>query len=527
MDFIAMITLKNYNPAPLIMLTCKSTLLIIPLILTLFFFSLSTAESEDSAVETSSPLQDAVDLAIKEGRSAVRILGGTYDLSTPLVIPAEGNRLFFAAADENNPPVLNALGNPDVIIIKANDVTLSNLYIQDFTGTGITVMGDGVRVVNNVLHGMDKTSLSRAGKGILLDSVNNAVVSGNSIEDCDTGLLLRGLSENTRITMNKFFRNGVGISNVGADGEWPVNIRVLNNNIGGRDSTDSNDLGADWEGVDVGLALRASMNWWGHEEGPEHEDGDNAEGNIDYRDWLTNPPEGYGAGAFARSRQSGKDEDNGLEIIVSGTAWDGEVYAFSMTENSIESSLDTPATYARLFVERAKENISEIEYRIGCVENESDSLKAYWYNGGSWKLCSHQTKVNDDDWIEGFAGYVSILINSETEPSLTDDFSSVDFALTEHSVDDSSEGSSSSDQNWYECFIASAVYGSPIAQEVAILRKFRDRCLKRTDLGRVIVNMYYSISPPIAEKVEKNDSLKKLMLHGIEPFVNMVRKLML
>jgi hypothetical protein len=60
------------------------------------------------------------------------------------------------------------------------------------------------------------------------------------------------------------------------------------------------------------------------------------------------------------------------------------------------------------------------------------------------------------------------------------------------------------------CFIASAVYGSPYANEVVILKEFRDNWLLRFRLGKLFVDFYYWISPPIANKIAKSNSLRAL-----------------
>jgi phage FluMu protein Com len=49
-----------------------------------------------------------------------------------------------------------------------------------------------------------------------------------------------------------------------------------------------------------------------------------------------------------------------------------------------------------------------------------------------------------------------------------------------------------------KCFIATAVYGTPNAWEVAVLRSWRDKFLRRFTVGRLFICLYESISPPVA-----------------------------
>ena len=61
------------------------------------------------------------------------------------------------------------------------------------------------------------------------------------------------------------------------------------------------------------------------------------------------------------------------------------------------------------------------------------------------------------------------------------------------------------------CFIATAAYGSPMANEVAFLRYIRDRYLEPSAVGKRLVRAYYLLSPPIARELAKKDTARLLV----------------
>jgi hypothetical protein len=78
-------------------------------------------------------------------------------------------------------------------------------------------------------------------------------------------------------------------------------------------------------------------------------------------------------------------------------------------------------------------------------------------------------------------------------------------------------GSTSS--RWGSCFIATAAYGTPMAEEIQILREFRDEYLLTNPLGRAFVDFYYNVSPPIAEFITEHPGLKPIVRAGLVPAV--------
>ena len=69
------------------------------------------------------------------------------------------------------------------------------------------------------------------------------------------------------------------------------------------------------------------------------------------------------------------------------------------------------------------------------------------------------------------------------------------------------------------CFIATVAYGSPMEPHVKILREFRDRFLIVNTAGKRFVGFYYSYSPPIADFIAENKSLRAFARVILLPFV--------
>ena len=69
------------------------------------------------------------------------------------------------------------------------------------------------------------------------------------------------------------------------------------------------------------------------------------------------------------------------------------------------------------------------------------------------------------------------------------------------------------------CFIATAAYGTPTADQVRTLLRFRDAYLLTNRAGSAFVRAYYRLSPPVARFIEGRPLAKKMVRGALAPVV--------
>jgi hypothetical protein len=62
-----------------------------------------------------------------------------------------------------------------------------------------------------------------------------------------------------------------------------------------------------------------------------------------------------------------------------------------------------------------------------------------------------------------------------------------------------------------KCFISTAAFGSDMASEVVLFRKFRDQILLKTSFGKWFIKTYYKYSPPLADFIAQSEFLRAVV----------------
>jgi hypothetical protein len=84
-------------------------------------------------------------------------------------------------------------------------------------------------------------------------------------------------------------------------------------------------------------------------------------------------------------------------------------------------------------------------------------------------------------------------------------------------------GEGEAEQTNPQCFIATAAYGSPLDRRLTEFRWFRDHYLETNPIGRLAVQVYYRISPPIAEMVAEYPWLREMVRTVLNPIAERIR----
>lgn len=75
------------------------------------------------------------------------------------------------------------------------------------------------------------------------------------------------------------------------------------------------------------------------------------------------------------------------------------------------------------------------------------------------------------------------------------------------------------------CFVATAAYGTAMANDVEDLRHFRDSILSRTVFGELAIETYYTFGPAVAGVVGESEMLRHTVRTLLAPLIARVRDL--
>jgi hypothetical protein len=144
------------------------------------------------------------------------------------------------------------------------------------------------------------------------------------------------------------------------------------------------------------------------------------------------------------------------------------------------------------------------------------TLNACWYDekNEEWKVLSDVLVFPKENMVTAKTNHFTTFGIAGAEKKNEDTFPSENIGQNNSGSGDDS------------CFIATAAFGSPMAEEVIILREFRDKYLLKTESGRKFIDFYYHFSPPIAEFIKNKPLIKAFARYCIKLLVSLTQSVL-
>jgi hypothetical protein len=408
-------------------------------------------------------------------------------------------------ADQTPGGIPNAIvyihGNASDVTVTGNQISPNKTAQWPGDADAINISVTTAASVTVEYNQLQKSS----GAGLRLGSTNPGaqfLVRWNAInQNQASGIYTDGATfADMTITANVLSHNSPWGIEVGALTADVSNIHINNNDIHTNavrplppyDPLDPYDMGGVTNRVEADPPLDARGNWWGHVLGPHNPwdlDGhswfnDNTDGEI-VDEWVD-----YGYNATNPSDPDWEDE--------------GELFGPFPTSVPIVLSVSVEGTTGNYYHARLdwtdpfiNEWCFEIEYRDGVLAD--------------WKTAGYRI-TDETTWVDlyldrGTTYWYRVRAKNYYYTSEWSNVESIWYPT-------SSGGGGG-------CFIATAAYGTPMAQELDTLRAFRDEYLLTNPAGEALVETYYSVSPPIADAIADSSALRAIVRVSLVPAVTM------
>ncbi|UCC38767.1 MAG: right-handed parallel beta-helix repeat-containing protein, partial [Candidatus Aminicenantes bacterium] len=388
-------------------------------------------------------------------------------------------------------------------VISGNDTrgirvegTRHNFITGNYIGTdasGITPLwnGDsGIDIFSSSKNIVITENLISGSIGIRIDGADN-VIKRNTLTQSTTGLNVKG--DYNSIYYNKFLQNQTQASSDSSSNNWDRN---------GAGNYWSDYTGSDADGDGIG-DISYSIPDNGTDHYPLISDLNRLTVQIN--------PSGSGSVTIIPNKSNYKFGENvRLEAIPSGDKpfyfWSGGCPLGHENDNPLTVRMDSDRIITANFIQQYT---LTIEAGSGGTTNPIPGT--YTHDEGTSATIT--ATPNSGYTFSNWTGDVSSTSNPIT--FTMDSNKSIKANFTKTSTGDTDEGGGG-------CFIATACFGTPMAEEVKVLSAFRDRYLLTNPEGRILVRLYYKFSPGIAGFIRDKKYLRSLIRDCLEPIVYII-----
>ena len=432
-----------------------------------------------------------------------------------------------------------------VIQSGVNNVVVDGFQIIiDYPVSGIYINGgtSGHTISNNVLDG---PGISIVVRGIEFGgSTSSIVVSDNEITDWLSGIYINPSSNNNlTVTGNNFHGNNVAI---GSDGLNNVTVQFnkFTGNLEGWGHSDITHVGgnnlqahynnfvsnvAGINNYDLdGQVIDATNNWWGHASGPN-----DPSGTTEVPPCTADPP----TSAKNADGTGDKVSDNVLYCpwtgMVESTPTPTPTPTPEVTPTPTPEVTPTPTPTPAIPPTVITKAVSSVTTKSATLQGNLADLgtdpsvlvsfmwatEAYYTSNGNTYL--HETTREPVSLLGDFSFPLSSLSRGTTYHYRAKAIGSEAYGEDMSFTTAGEPGVSGGGGGGGGCFIATAAYGSYLDSHVDTLRSFRDQYLETNPIGSAFVSLYYKVSPPMADFIEKHPALKPIVRAELMPAVAM------
>jgi hypothetical protein len=360
--------------------------------------------------------------------------------------------------------------------------------------------------------------------------------------------------------------DGISIGVEGADGS--IVAAITNNTVSGWEygirldgalvdavssyANNNNISGNDVFGVYNGGTgtLNATCNWWGDASGPSGEGpgmGDAVSDNVDFEPWVVVPTVTTQPATEVRVRSATLNLNHTVgscygpaQVRFAYKKSAGTVWTYTNWVSKTADGLHTQ-TLTELDSNTGYQFKGQLEYEETLIEGntltfltsevptvttkEATNITSYSaivnmsYNGGA--LSSVEVRFackKADDQASFYTSWVSTAGNGTYTEKLTGLASKTNYEVKSQLRYDGTviEGATrpfttAPGASPSFCFVATAAYGTPTAQQIDVLREFRDVVLLESAVGSQFVALYYQLSPPVADFIARSDLSRTLV----------------
>lgn len=382
-------------------------------------------------------------------------------------------------------------------VISGNNNTGIELGEHNYIGGNyIGASADGTSYINNdfvginisrrAFHNAICNNLITGEAGMYLNGSEN-VIKGNTISQNNYGLSANG--DFNLIFYNKFQYNQTQAEDSG-DNDWDKD---------GAGNYWSDYTGSDPDGNGIGdTPYSIPLNGTDHY--PLMSDSNKLTVHV-------NPP-GSGNVTIIPNKSSYQYGENvRLEANPAGDSpfifWSGGCPSGQEKDNPLTITMNSDKTITANFIQQYTLTIS-----AGAGGKTDPSPGIYTHDAGT----SVTIKAIPDSGytFSSWSGDASGTTNPITVTMNSDKSITANFTQVTTSKDEKGRGG---------CFIATACYGTPMAEEVETLSAFRDQYLVKNPIGRNLVNFYYKYSPNVAYFIQDKEDIKTVIRELLKPFI--------